>query len=183
MSRLRRGRQDGRYALILCLTCCGCSSPAVDASDSQRTGAHAGGWMAEAETDSRQSLEDRCGEHAPMDLVWTKHPDYLACTDRAERAVRDEWEALTRAAVEQCVSSGGTAGCCFARRSADAEFKEHLAACTRECASRVKGPVDGAPVCHSVVVVAATMTRFHTRIPCTSPRSSARERRGACSRA
>lgn len=159
MSRLQR---ETASILVLCFAHFGCSSPAVDVTQPQSSAASTNSWIAEAEADSRLNLEDRCGEHAPMSLVWTKHPDYLACAERAERAVRDEWEALTRSAVERCAASSGTTGCCFARRTGDAQFEPHLAACNRECASRVRGPVASAPMCRSVVVEPATMERFHT---------------------
>ncbi len=151
-------------AATLCLLAAslGCSSPANEISPRPTAPDRTAAWLPEAEADSRANLEDRCDQHAPLALVWTKHPDYVACTERTERAVQEEWARLTGDAVARCVASDGRAGCCFSRRTQDALFHAQLETCNRECASRVKGTVEVAPVCNSSIVTPADTSRFHT---------------------
>lgn len=159
----RLGRMTFKVVLVFgAAALLGCSSPGLEPAPHQSTGHPTDGWTSDALADSRHALENRCGEHAPMSLVFTQHPLWLACTEQADRAVKEEWQVVTDAAIDGCVSSGGRAGCCFSRRTDDEDFAPHLATCERECGRRLNRQPESAAQCAATVLEAATMARFVT---------------------
>lgn len=125
---------------LLSAQCSGTSvSDPAPSTDARRKNEPA--WVRMALTQSREMMENRCVELAPLETVYAGDPTFDACMVDAMILVGDAWQRVYSDALNRCVSDAAgsrNASCCFARVPDDAD---HVARrrqeCDDECARRV----------------------------------------------
>src|SRR5438128_1438013 len=103
-------------ALAVAITA-GCSGvPTSGEAPSSRPGRVDPEWFTLAVADSRRTMEVRCADFAPLEIVMTSAPMYEACIGDASAAAIAAREAAYRDALGRCISAsraGAVAACCF----------------------------------------------------------------------
>lgn len=140
----------------------GCSGRSYDEPANGRVALGPTSWIEAAELESRETLQNRCAEFAPLDLIRARNPTWLSCLERCDRAVAEEWQLLRRAAISQCIRSSGVTGCCFARRNSTETYLREKDACDSDCAAATHRMAASHATCDSRVVVAPESDRFMT---------------------
>lgn len=93
-------------------------------------------WLQRAVAESLQTMESRCLDHAPLEIIFTDDPLFAHCLDETETAARHARELVFRRGLNQCLAHPRE-GCCFERVTNDTLIEQRwLDECNRECAQQ-----------------------------------------------
>jgi len=98
-------------------------------------------WLTKAVVASREAMEVRCADFAPLEILMTSAPLYAACVGDASVAAIASRERVYREALGRCVAEHhrpGPVSCCFTEVTdqRDIMLQEH-SRCDRDCAAQV----------------------------------------------
>lgn len=152
----------GFAAATLVVACSGTSATTdISVPQSQRPP-----WFRQALEESRETMEVRCDDLAPLELVHSNDPMYEACVGEASAVAAGERQAEYEKSLQNCLSSKGSRGCCFSRVTDNARAEAAiLAECHHECVAKlglddVEFPRDCRPAI--VSPVRSARSRAHT---------------------
>lgn len=104
-------------------------------------------WLRQVDAESRRYLENRCANVAPLQIFDRNSRLFHECDERAEVALREEWNQLTAAATRRCVASSGSEACCFDRYVPGPEYQRRRVSCLDSCSAAVGHAVSATAVC------------------------------------
>jgi len=116
-------------------------------------------WFRTAVATSHETMEVRCADFAPLEIVMTSAPLYVACIGDASMAAIAAREQVYREALERCSSEHeehGSVSCCFSKVTDQRDLMlQEQNRCDRECAARTGAQVAKYPDrnrCHPLSV-------------------------------
>ncbi len=166
-------RRPARVAIAIAIPVLGgCSGT----SGSKDVRAEPGGtepeWFTNAVAASRETMEMRCDDFAPLEILRTSAPLYVACIGEASMAAIASREKVYRDALSTCISDHRVArpvSCCFRAVTDQHELMlEEQNRCDRECAARTGTQAAHAPDrnrCNPVTVSPPRIERNRAATP------------------
>jgi hypothetical protein len=150
-----RPQQSLVFAGVLAVTAMSCGGSAGTPDGRPATEELAPQWLRTAVAESTSTMTTRCDDFAPLEIVGTHDPLYVACEKEAAHAAFTAWNAVYVEALRQCTAAARTgvrAGCCFARVP---DLPSFVALAQQRCNEECSGIRSGEPPAHCASVVVA----------------------------
>lgn len=125
------------WLLVIHLAACTDKVAVTDPASPQNEKDSVEAWMRTAVHESVLFLSNRCVELAPLKVLEPGSHLLKECTERAEEAIRAEWDRLTHEGVVQCAASAGEEGCCFSKFVVGPEYEHRQVDCIDRCSLRI----------------------------------------------
>jgi hypothetical protein len=130
--------------LATLLVGCSAGSTATDTRPSELAATKQPEWFRSAVVESSRTMEPRCSEFAPLEIVFTDDPVWWACHRESMTAAASARHEVYADALKRCVADihrTGAGSCCFSKVTSRATTEAELQReCDRECSEQAGKP-------------------------------------------
>jgi hypothetical protein len=155
----------GKEAALLFVCVAGCSAYPANENHLAVEAKTQPQWIRVAVAESAQTLESRCSEYAPLEIVYSDDALWDECQREAWSVVHDQRRRLYEEALNRCVDDAqrrGKGSCCFAKTTMHTHAETLLQdRCEVVCRERVGAGAE--------VVPPRKCTPINVSLPITTP--------------
>lgn len=132
------------FALLIFIGACSAGPSRIEARPGELWSDNRPQWFRDAVAESRQTLDLHCVDYAPVEILFTEDPLWIACMRESMSVVIDIQKRAYAKALSQCVDDmrqTGSGSCCPERVSSRPDIEGRLTEmCNRDCKERAGRP-------------------------------------------